>query len=252
MKSKANWIKKARLENPLLGMIISTSSLVYAEIVGKSGFDWVWIDQEHSSLGASSCLSLVQILQPYVKVVIRVSSLDEASIKKALDTGCDGVLIPQISNVAQAEDAVKYCKYPPVGARSVGISRAHGYGLSFGEYLESANTKVAIIAQIESKEGCENISDILKVRGIDAILVGPYDLSGSLGVLGNVNHHLVTESIDKVLSACITSKVPCGAFFANPSAFEAAKLKGFLFGAIGIDTMLFSQAVRDSLKSIRE
>jgi len=176
------------------------------------------------------------VLQPVSYAVIRVPDDSETWIKQALDTGCDGIIVPHVSTAQQAQAVVERAKYPPMGKRSVGIARAHGYGTSFTEYLGTSNERVALIAQIEDVEGVENIHSILGVEGIDAVFVGPYDLSGSMGILGDLTNPLLTKAIGRVRTACQKSGVPLGIFCPNAATAQQEISYGATLIAVGSDT----------------
>ena len=144
--------------------------------------------------------------------LVRVPGADEPPIKKALDLGAEGIIVPQVNTVAQAASVVRYARYAPAGSRGVGLARAHGYGLRFQEYLDAANESVAVIVQAEHAQAVENIESIVKVEGIDAVLIGPYDLAASLGKMGRINDRAVTDAIDYVTKTCQAAGVPLGYF----------------------------------------
>src|SRR5438034_6557806 len=170
---------KTRIANQelLIGHLLTLGSSDLAEIASLCGFDWLWIDLEHAPTSLSQVQRMIQAIGGRAGAVIRVPWNDAVWIKRALEVGCDGIIIPQIRTVAEAAAAVRACYYPPVGDRSVGISRAQKYGMELDQYLERANDEIAVILQIEHRDAVEHIDEILDVAGFDAILVGPYDLS---------------------------------------------------------------------------
>ncbi|MFG1754066.1 HpcH/HpaI aldolase family protein [Streptosporangium sandarakinum] len=220
----------------LLGTLITLDSPEIALLLQKAGFSWFFLDLEHSAvLDLKSAQRIIEVLQPASYAVIRLPDDSETWIKHALDTGCDGVIVPHVSTAQQARAVVERAKYPPVGKRSVGISRAQGYGTSFKEYLEGSGESVAVIAQIEDVEGVENIHDILDVPGIDAIFIGPYDLSGSMGILGDLANPLLAEMIDRVRTACKERAVPLGIFCPGAAAAQKEADRGATLIAVGSD-----------------
>lgn len=205
---------RKRLSNfeTLLGTIISTPAVEIAEIFANAGYDWLFIDLEHSPLGISEAQKIIQAVSNRIHCIIRVPSNDEIWAKKALDTGADGIIFPQINTKEDAERAVRFCKYPPIGTRSVGISRSQGYGKQFQTYIDNANNNSTVIIQIEHIKAIENIEEIVTVEGIDAILVGPYDLSASMNCIGQIDNPIVQTAISRVKEACIKTKTPLGIF----------------------------------------
>ena len=192
----------------LIGTILTLDSPEIAEMLSIAGFDWFWIDMEHSPLSVMGVQRMIQAIAKCAAAIVRVSWNDHVLIKRVLDLGCDGIIIPQIKSPADAAKAVDACRFPPVGTRSVGISRANDYGMNLQQYLEKANGELSIILQIEHVDAIERIDEILKVPGYDAILVGPYDLSGSYGLLGQTAHPTVEAGIQK-LKAVVSHHFKC-------------------------------------------
>ncbi len=164
----------------LISTIVTLPSPEIIEILCGSEFDWLFIDLEHSALSIRDAQVILQAASIQTPCLIRVPNLDEIWIKKVLDIGPAGIIIPQVQTAEQAKLAVQLCKYPPEGVRSVGIARAQGYGPKFQEYVSTANKNTAVVIQIEHKDAVNNIDDIVKVPGIDCLFVGPYDLSASM------------------------------------------------------------------------
>ena len=242
---------QSRLHNrePLLGTIISIPSPEIAEIFADIGFDWLFIDLEHSSMGPYDALTLLQAVAGRVDCILRVPLNDEIWIKKVLDTGATGVMIPQVNTLEDAQRAVRYCKYPPQGVRSVGIARAHGYGVHFQEYIERANLDTVVIIQIEHIQAVENIETILKAEGIDGILIGPYDLSASMNLMGQVNHPDVHSALSHVRQACLDHKMPYGIFVLNSESARTYLLEGYSLVAVGGDASMLAQAAKSVVQT---
>ena len=171
----------------LVGTIVSLASPEVAEVLSAAGFDWLFIDAEHSPLDA---LTIQRILMGAgsTPCLVRLARGDEVSIKKALDVGAAGIIAPLVNSAEQAVQVVRHAKYAPLGTRGVGVGRAHGYGFAFQEYVSSANDETVVVVQAEHIDAVNNMEAIVQVPGVDAVLVGPYDLSASLGRLGEVTH----------------------------------------------------------------
>lgn len=182
----------------LFGTLITLSSLEVAEILARAGFDWFFIDMEHSSLGVREAQAVLQAVSGQVECLLRIPLNDEIWMKKALDTGAAGVIVPQVNTADEATRVVRWAKYPPRGRRSVGLARAQAYGAGLEEAIRRADEETAIVIQIETVEAVSNISSLLEVDGIDAVLIGPYDLSASMGRIGEVDHPEVQEAIRRV------------------------------------------------------
>ena len=163
---------------------------------------------------------------------------NEFAIKKVLDLGADGVIVPQVNTAEQAADVVRFSRYAPQGARGVGLARAHGYGLSFQDYMDSANERVSVVVQAEHAQSVENIEEIVKVPGVDAVLLGPYDLSASLGQTGNLDHPSVVAAIDRIITVCQSAGVPVGYFGVTADAVKPFIERGCSLIVASVDTLL--------------
>src|SRR5215467_8176080 len=203
---------RARLKrgDKLLGTMVTLPSPPAAEVLATIGFDWLFIDAEHGPLGTNELLGILMAVNRRAACVVRVPSCDAVQIAKVLDLGADGIIVPQVNTPQQAADAVRFARYPPEGTRGVGLARAHGYGSKFEEYVESANREIAVIVQAEHATAVENIDAIARVPGVDAILLGPYDLSASLGKMGQVDDPKVVAAIARVTDACRAVGMPLG------------------------------------------
>jgi len=235
----------------LVGTLITLSSSEVMEILAGVGFDWLFLDLEHTAMDARAAQTLLQAAGGRVDCVLRVPLNDEIWIKKALDTGAAGVMIPQVNSAEEARKAVRFCKYPPVGGRSAGLARAQGYGEKLQEYLDTANEATAVIVQIEHIEAVRNIEGILSVEGIDAIFVGPYDLSGSMGLPGQVEHPEVQGVIERVREACLRMRKPLGIFTISTERALRFIQEGYRLMAVGVDTLLLRQAAVDLIMKIQ-
>ena len=236
----------------LLGTIISLGSPEIVELLAACGFDWLFIDMEHGALDYTTAQRMIMAAGNNSACVLRVPNNDEVWIKKALDLGPAGIIIPQMRTKADAENAVRYSKFPPEGERSVGIARAHGYGMGFNDYIQRANDEVSLILQVEHIQAVENIDSILQVEGFDALLVGPYDLSGSMGIIGQIDDPKVVNAISEVRARCQEANVPLGIFAAN---IETARLyieEGFKLMAVGMDMMLLGGAAMGVVNSLQD
>ena len=204
---------KQKLKNNELtiGSWITIGHPNVVEIMSTAGFEWLCIDMEHTSIDLNTAHVLINTIQSNnMKSLVRVAKNEEVIIKKVLDMGADGIIVPMIKNKDEAKRAVDYAKYPPVGKRGVGLYRAQNYGIGFEEYKKWVNEELVIIAQIEHIEAVENIYEILEVDGIDGTIIGPYDLSGSMGIPGDYDKEEVKEAIKKVELACKKYNKPFG------------------------------------------
>jgi len=236
---------------PLIGTLLSLPSPELAEIASGAGFDWLFIDMEHGALGAQDVLRLVQAVRGPCACLVRVPENREMWIKKALDTGAAGIIVPHVNSAEDAAQAVRWAKYPPAGGRSVGFSRANGYGARFQEHVDTANAETVVVAQVEHIDGVRAVGPILGIAGLDAVFIGPYDLSASLGKPGRIRDDDVREAIGAVASACAARKVPCGIFAAGLAAAAQALDEGYTLVCSGIDTGLYGQAAAAIVRGLK-
>lgn len=234
----------------LIGTLISLPSPEVAELLSKTRLDWLFIDGEHGPFDTLQIQRMQQAASSNCACLIRVPSHDAIAIKRALDTGATGVIVPQINNAEQARTAVRAAKYPPHGNRGVGLARAHEYGFSFSSYLETANQETCIVIQAETGEAIDNIEDIVAVKDIDAILIGPYDLSANLGHTGQVEHPAVLSAIDKVADACRQANVKLGYFGVDAQAVRPYIDKGFTLITAGVDSLLLLESAQQLLREL--
>jgi 2-keto-3-deoxy-L-rhamnonate aldolase RhmA len=235
-----------------LGATLTMNSATVAEILSHIGLDWLWFETEHSSLTDDNVLTMLQATNGTdLSTVVRVPWNDKTMIKRALDLGPDGIIIPLVNSAEEAEAAVKAIKYPPMGERGAGLGRAQCYGLHMAEYLQSANDEVMTIAMIEHVKAVENIESILAVPGIDSIMVGALDLSGSMGMLGNTADPQVEEAVQKVLAACKKANVPAGTIAVAPDDANRRIEQGFTNIIIGIDVLFLHGAATATLGQIK-
>ena len=226
----------------LLGSMVTLPSPAVAEILVQLGYQWLFVDGEHGPLETAEVLAILQAVGNQVPCIVRVPAAAEVPIKKMLDLGAAGIIAPQVNTAQQAADVVAWSLYAPEGRRGVGLARAHGYGLNFQEYVESANQEITVIVQAEHIEAVENIEQIVQVEGIDAVLLGPYDLAASLGKMGQVDDPEVTGAIDRITAACQEADLPLGIFGVSADAIRPYIEKGYNLVVAGTDTIFLASA----------
>ncbi|MCP3954649.1 MAG: 2,4-dihydroxyhept-2-ene-1,7-dioic acid aldolase [Desulfobacterales bacterium] len=229
----------------LIGTILTLPSTEIVEIVCQAGLDWLFIDLEHSALSIQDAQRMLQVAGPEIPGLIRVPSNDDVWIKRVLDIGATGIIVPQVNTAADTKRTVRFCKYPPEGSRSVGIARAQGYGDKFQDYVALANQDITVIIQIEHIDAVENIDKILAVPGIDGLFVGPYDLSASMGKTGLTTDPEVQTAIAKVKKAASQINLPMGIFGPTAKTVHPYIEAGYTLIAVGIDTMIVGKAVKE-------
>lgn len=250
MTSSINFANRLRSGETLIGSLVSLPSPEICEILAHVGYDWLFIDAEHGAFNPQQAQTMLQAAAP-TPCVIRVPEGETVWLNKALDIGASGVIVPQVHNSAQAKKIIQHCKYAPVGDRGIGIGRAHQYGIDFERYLEHANEETAVILQAESSAAVDNINDIVRLKGVDAILIGPYDLSSSLGKPGDINHPQVQSAIDKIIQACQEADVRMGFFGVNAESVIPYKDRGFTLITVGVDTTFLISSATQTLNDTR-
>ncbi len=235
----------------LLGTMITLPCPEVVEIMVDAGFDWLFIDCEHASFDSRVAQSLLQAAGERCPCVIRVPSSDDVWIKKMLDIGAAGIIVPQVNSPEQAYRAIQSCKYPPQGTRGVGLGRAHRYGARFSDYLDNANKDIAVILQAEHIDAVHCIDAITSLPGVDAILVGPYDLSASLGKIGRVDDTEVVEVIDKIRDNCLKKQIPLGYFGVSPAAVKPYIDQGYTLITVGVDVLFTQSAAANVLAALQ-
>jgi 2-keto-3-deoxy-L-rhamnonate aldolase RhmA len=235
----------------LIGTLMSLPSPELAEIASDAGFDWLFLDMEHGALEAGDILRQVQAVREPCACLVRLPESLEMWVKKALDTGAAGIIVPHVNCAEDAARAVHWAKYPPQGGRSVGFSRANRYGARFQENVESANAGTVVVAQVEHIDGVRAIGSILDVPGVDAVFIGPYDLSASLGKPGRIQDDDVCKAIRTVASACAARKVPVGIFAADVPASAKAREDGYTLICSGIDIGFYGRSAASVIKELK-
>ena len=254
--NKNNSLKvKLRNKQLTIGSWITLGHSSIAEIMAKAGFDWLTVDMEHSAITLHEAQQLVQVIGLSECVpLVRVGTNDANLIKRVMDTGAHGVIVPMVNTKEDAEQAVGAVKYPPQGFRGVGLARAQSYGTNFEGYRKWNETESIVIVQIEHFKAVENLDAILSVEGVDAFIVGPYDISASLGVAGQFDHPEMTSALSKILDTSRRLKAVAGYHVVPPDANQVLeKIKqGYLFLAYSIDFLFLGGSCRTGLQAIRK
>ncbi len=238
-----------------IGSWLSIPSAFVAEIMAQSGFPWLVLDLEHSVIDLETMQSMFLALElNKCTPLVRLSGKDPNQVKRVLDAGAYGIIIPMINNEQEAKIMIDSIKYPPLGNRGVGLSRAQNYGMNFDDYFENFNDQSIIICQIENKIAIENIDKILSVKGIDGVIIGPYDLSASYGIPGELENPLITEAENSVIDAAQKHDIPAGIHVVqpNPELLLSKFKKGFKFFAYGVDMIFLANNCKKGLDDIRD
>ena len=255
MAAPKNPIKAAMAANSMqIGVWIGSGSPVMAEIAGGAGFDWALIDAEHGPSGHDGILAQLQaIAGTQTPVVVRVPVQEDWLLKRVLDMGVQTVLIPMVHTAEQAARAVAACRYPPEGIRGVGAgqARATAYGAD-ADYLATANAEICVIVQAESTEAIGNLEEIAAVEGVDAVFVGPSDLSADMGFAGQENAPEVVAVIEDAFARLkALGKTSCIITF-DPGQFAYYRDLGVTFLAVAGDVETLGAGLRQKSSAARQ
>jgi len=251
MSSMPSFRSRLLQRDTLIGTMLTLPTPAVAEILADVGFDWLFVDGEHGPFETNELLAVLQAIGHRIPCLVRVPESAEVPIKKALDLGAAGIIVPQVNSAEQAADVVRFARYAPQGARGVGLARAHGYGRRFREYVAAANEQTVVVVQAEHVRAVENIETIVKVPGVDAVLLGPYDLSASLGKMGQLDDPEVVAAIDRITAVCQAAKMPLGYFNVSASTVQPFIDRGYSLITAGVDTLLVAQSAGQMLKQLR-
>lgn len=216
-----------------------------AEIMGAAGYDWIAVDMEHGSIGVHQLPDLFRALELGGTLpLVRVAEGSAIYCKQALDAGAGGVIVPMISSAEQLEMVRDFCRWPPEGLRGVGFSRANVFGKNFDSYSEEARAPL-LVAMIENYEGLKNLDSILSVSGLDAILVGPYDLSASMGITAEFDNADFKKSMQRIRETAAKYSIPAGVHVVAPSplSLQESLSEGYRFVAYSIDAVFLTNSV---------
>ncbi|MHC8865854.1 HpcH/HpaI aldolase family protein [Arenicellales bacterium IMCC57338] len=245
---------KSVLESLSIGSWIQLGHPAVAEIMAAAGFDWLTVDLEHSTISLAEAENLIRIIDlKGVVPLVRLSSNNSEQIKRVMDAGAHGVIVPMVKSEAEVKRAVRAVKYPPDGDRSVGLARAQGYGTNFSEYYKWQKEESLVIVQIEHIEAVNNLEQILSVSGVDAYIVGPYDLSGSLGIPGQFENPTFLEAMKEIRDVAERLEMPGGVHVVEPDPEELKNCiaDGNRFIAYGVDTRMLDVACRLGLAGLK-
>lgn len=251
-----NKFRKALLERKLtLGAWIQIGHPAIAEIFAKAGFDWICVDLEHGAIGIETMTNIFRTIDAFDCVpVARLPLNDPAWIHRSLDAGAKGLIIPMVKTAAEAENAIKEAKYPPRGVRGFGYSRANMHGMDFEEYIKTANDEIAMIMQIEHKDAIANLEEIVKVDGVDGLFVGPLDLSGSMGITGQMGNPDMTSALEKYKQAAADANMSFGMHIVRPNQDNIKETieQGYTMIALGLDNVFIDESSKAVLEMARQ
>jgi len=225
------------------------------EMLVRSGVDFLGIDLEHSTISQEQSQRIIAACHARgVPCLPRVATHNPEAIKRLLDSSADGVIVPTVETSAQVEQLIEWIKYPPLGKRGYGVARAQGYGYNFDEYTTSWNDSSILIIQIESMEGVQNVEQLLNYEEVDGVMIGPYDIAGSLDLPGQVEHPEVREAGLRVVEACKKYGKACGTQDIDPTQESVgnALSAGYTFVILASDVFILWKWGERMQKLIRE
>lgn len=227
---------------PSIGSWMQIPHPSVAEIMGRSGYDWVAVDLEHGAIAVHQLPDLFRALELGGTLPLaRLAHGHSKDCKQALDAGAGGVIVPMVESAAQLAAVRDACRWPPAGTRGVGFSRANLFGKNFEAYREEAQAPL-LVAMIEHVRAVGNLEEILSVEGLDAILVGPYDLSASMGLTAKFDHPEFMAAMERIRALCSRKAIPPGVHVVmpEPSVLEQRIGEGYRFIAYSIDAVLLN------------
>ena len=236
---------------------INSGSPIVAELMAACGFDFLCVDVEHSAVDLPQTQQLFQAIRsgwPDCAAIVRLHGVDYAFVKRYLDAGARGVVAPLVRTREEAVMLVQAAKYPPMGLRGVGFCRANSYGLRLADEFARANEEVFLAVQIEHIDSVLNIDAILSVPGIDAVFIGPYDLTASMGITAQFEHRDYLAARATILDACRRHSVVAGIHVVppEPAQVKARIAEGYRFIGYSLDITMLTTACTEGLAALRK
>ena len=238
-----------------IGSWITLNNPSIAEIMADAGFDWLCVDLEHTITDYTEAQQIILAIQSKgIKAFVRVGENNARIIKRVLDAGADGIIVPSVNSALEAKKAVDSIKSPPLGKRGVGLARAQAYGFNFENYRDVKAKEIKLIVQIEHIDAINDLDAIIQTEGVDGTFIGPYDLSGSLGKPGQWDEPEVKEAIRKYEETSKKYNKLIGFHVVSPDFLLVNEKinKGYNFIAFGFDAMFLGTIIRDQIKLIKK
>jgi 4-hydroxy-2-oxoheptanedioate aldolase len=239
--------------NPAIGTLLHLPSAPVAEILARAGFDWLVFDAEHGPIDIATLQTMISATRGTDTVpAVRIARNLDWLAKQAMDVGALGIMVPGVNSKEEAIAATRALRYPPQGDRGVGPTfAALRWELSAAEYIQRANDEIMAIIQIEHIDAVNRIDEILAVPGVDLPLIGPYDLSASMGLIGETAHPKVQDAIARVLASGKKANVPVGIFGVTADEINRYLAQGFRAILVGVDAAFLAAGARDVLSRIK-
>jgi 2-keto-3-deoxy-L-rhamnonate aldolase RhmA len=239
---------------PKIGTWITLNHPSIAEILADAGFDWLCIDMEHSVTDYSEAQQLILAIQSKgIKAYVRVGENNTRIIKRVLDAGADGIIVPSVNSAFEAKKAVDAVKYPPFGKRGVGLARAQSFGFGFEDYRDNKSKDIKLIVQIEHIDAIKELDEIISIDGIDGTFIGPYDLSGSMGKPGQWDSPDVREAL-LIYEETVKKYDKLVGFHVIQPDYELVNekiAKGYNFIAFSLDVLFLGTIARSQMQKLK-
>jgi len=238
-----------------IGSWITLAHPAIAEIMANAGFDWLAVDLEHSVITIREAEELIRIIELRgVSPLVRLTSNDPDLIKRVMDAGAHGVIVPMVKSPEEAARAVESVKYPRIGKRSIGLARAQGYGTRFQDYFEWQQENSIVIVQIEHIDAVNDLEQIFSVAGVDGCIVGPYDLTGSMEIPGQFEHPDFLQAMERIRVTAAEMEMPGGIHIIepDPAQLEQRITEGHRFIAYSLDVRMLDVASRTGLQHVQK
>lgn len=248
---------KAKLKRgePCLGSWITLGHPAIAEIFANAGFDWLVVDLEHSTISIDQAGELIRTIDlSGVVPLVRLTANDPNQIKRVMDAGAHGIVVPNVNTPQEAEAAVAATRYAPLGRRGVGLARAQAYGPGFMDYLDWQKDGPVVIVQIEHVSALDQLEKIFSIDGVDGFIIGPYDLSCSMGMPGNFEHPEFIGAMRKILATGLALGCPAGLHIVEPDALRLEQVleEGYRFVAYSVDIRMLDVSARCGLEVVQQ
>lgn len=248
---------KSRLagREPCIGSWVQIGHPANAEILARAGYEWIAADCEHGEVEDADLGNLFRAIRQAGSLPLaRVKENASLPIRRALDLGAAGVIVPLVNSAEDAVRAVRAAHYPPKGVRGFAYQRANNWGVDFARYVENAARDTVVVVMIESRAAVENIESILAVDDVDAAFIGPYDMSGSYGLTGQTGHPIINDACRKVAECCRKAGKSAGLHVVTPTPenVRQAVAQGFTLLALGMDTVFLADGARRALEMVKQ
>ena len=247
--------EKLRKKELTIGSWISLGNTAIAEIMANAGFDWIVVDLEHSTISIEQAGELIRVIDLAGSFpLVRLTSNDENQIKRVMDAGAHGIVVPMVNSVEDAMRAISATRYAPQGNRGVGLARAQKYGAGFKDYLEWQKENPVVIVQIEHIDAIDHLEDIFSISNVDGFIIGPYDLSCSMGIPGEFKNPKFLEVMELIRDCAKQSDKPGGLHIVEPDRklLNQSIKDGYCFIAYSVDIRMLDSVCREGLNHVKE